>query len=149
MKTNIRTVAIAAVATIASLCPALHAQTGWTTARVNVPFSFDYGMRHFERGSYTLSVSGSRVLTVRGSGGVASAMMQPSYNPTGSDPTVIKVEFRKYGDRYFLTEVLSAYNEIDVLESQAERRAARGLAMHGAQPETVALLLVPQRIFGR
>jgi hypothetical protein len=149
MKTSIRTIAIAAIASIASLCPALHAQTSWPSARINVPFSFDYGTQHFAHGAYTLTVPTSNVLRIRGAGGTGSAMMQSSYSPRTVDPAVVKVVFRKYGDRYFLEQVLSAGNQIDVYESKAERQAARQLAMHGEQGETVALALVPLPSFSR
>lgn len=148
MKSNLRTIVIAAIAAVASVSPSLHAQAGWSAARVNVPFSFDYGKTHCGRGTYLLNVSSQNLLTIRGNGTVATVTMQAWYAPANSKPGVIQVMFRKYGDRYFLDEVQGQQGKVTLFESNEEKHAARELAARGAQPETVALALVPQPALG-
>jgi hypothetical protein len=135
MKSVIHSIALAAVVCLASV-PALQAQTGWQTASVTVPFSFNYGKAHLGHGQYVLSISGNS-LTIRGNRSVATALAQSSYNP--SDNGTLRVVFARYGDRYFLEEVRGAMSELTVMESSAEKRAAREFAMRGERPEIVAL----------
>lgn len=79
MTSNIRTIALAALVAVASLSATLHAQTLPTAVRVNVPFSFDYGSKHFGRGVYNLTMDGEHILIVRSSTSVAAAMVQSSW----------------------------------------------------------------------
>ena len=65
MKSSFRIIALATlVAALASLSPAMHAQMN-LTARVDVPFQFDYGKKHFGPGVYTISKDGPNFLTVQ------------------------------------------------------------------------------------
>jgi hypothetical protein len=147
MTYKIRTIALAALVAIASLSQTLHAQTT-IAARVDVPFSFDYGTKHFAHGVYNLSMDGQHFLVIRNNASAASVMTQISYDPTPMKTSV--VVFKKYGDRYFLQEVqiAGAATHIDVLESQAEKRAARELASRGENVTQVALALLPVRTLG-
>jgi hypothetical protein len=145
---NIRTIALAALVTIASLSQTLHAQTLQQGVRVNVPFSFDYGTKHFAHGVYVLGMNSQSVLIIRNNATVATAMAQTSFDPTPTRTSV--VVFRKYGDRYFLDEVRMAgtATNISVLQSREEKHAARELAMRGENATQVALALLPLRPFG-
>jgi hypothetical protein len=60
------------------------------------------------------------------------------------------VIFKKYGDRYFLEQVreAGAVTHIDVLQSQAEKRATRELASRGTEATQIALALLPERTNG-
>jgi hypothetical protein len=142
MKSNLRTIVLASLVAIASLSQTLHAQTSFA-ARVDVPFSFDYGTKHFAHGVYTLSMDGQHTLTLRSNASVATAMVQMSYDPTPTKNSV--VVFKKYGDRYFPDEVSIAgvETEIDVFQTREERRAARQLRASGEKPVQVALALLP------
>jgi hypothetical protein len=65
----------------------------------------------------------------------------------GYDPTQLKegyVIFRKYGDRYFLTEYAPASGSVhaSVFESNAERHAARDFAANHLTPSRVQLALL-------
>jgi hypothetical protein len=149
MKSNLRTIALAALVAVASSAPALHAQDSLIYARVNVPFSFDYGTTHFAHGTYILSMNrDNTVLTVRNNASSARVIAQ-----LGFDPTPVKtshVTFRKYGDRYFLEEIAIAGSDsrVSVRESKAEKNAARELASRGADATQVALALLPGRTLG-
>ena len=146
MTSNIRTIALAALVAVASLSATLHAQTLPTAVRVNVPFSFDYGSKHFGRGVYNLTMDGEHILIVRSSTSVAAAMVQSSWDRTPARNSVIV--FKKYGDRYFLDEVsiAGADTHINVLQSRDEKRATRELASRGENATQVALAFLPERI---
>ena len=119
MKSSFRITALATlVAALASLYPAMHAQTT-LNGSVNVPFSFDYGTKHFAPGAYTLTMYSHDCLIVRSSRSHygTMALVRTDFELTG--PEVSQVTFRKYGDRYFLEEVLATDGEhITVIESK-------------------------------
>lgn len=148
MKPSIRKAAFATIVTMVFLASALHAQAQ-NVGRVQIPFSFEYGTEHFAGGTYTLYANPvSHLLSISGPGGTGTAMtMQSSYNAM-AERNVVRVQFKKYGDRYFLEQVRSAGREIDVLESGAERRTAREFASRGEQPQTIAVAPVPQPVLG-
>jgi hypothetical protein len=142
MKTNIRTIAVAALVSIASLCSALHAQTATIYARFNVPFSFDCGKTHLSAGVYTMTVEDGRVLVLGSSRNQSIlALVQMDYAATRSSRTL--ATFTKYGDRYFLAGITERGNNASVSESGAEKRAARELAMRGEVGTQVALAMLP------
>jgi hypothetical protein len=141
MKTVTRTIALATLVTIVFLSQTVIAQTGQNSAKVDVPFAFNYGTQHFPSGVYTLSMENPNILSLRSGNRSAWTMIQK-----GSDPAQHKsayVVFRSYGDRYFLTEYISANGSIaSVFESAAERRAARDFAANRLTPGHVQLALM-------
>jgi hypothetical protein len=150
MTTNLRTFALAALVAVASLTPAVYAQNT-IHARVDVPFSFDYGTTHFGRGTYSISMTGQTALLVRNrtTGEAAMVLAQLDFSPVAA--TSSAVTFRKYGDRWFLEKVSIAGNgtSVSVYESKAERQAARELASRGGEATQLALALLPERAFGK
>jgi hypothetical protein len=151
MKSSFRITALATlVAAFASLAPAMHAQTKLTQS-VSVPFPFNYGTKHFEPGVYTIREDSPNLLTVLSPNGGAMAIVQSDSEPILRSGE--KVIFHKYGDRYFLAEVLLADrgNRITVLESNAEKHAEREYReqiKNGLTPTQVALVLLPPRPLG-
>jgi hypothetical protein len=145
---SIRTIALATLVSIASLSQTLHAQITSPAARVDVPFSFDYGTTHFSSGVYILTMNGQNLLTVRHYDRAATAMVRADWSMTPARTSV--VIFKKYGDRYFLEQVreAGAVTHIDVLQSQAEKRATRELASRGTEATQIALALLPERTNG-
>lgn len=142
MKLTISTIALAALVAIASLSQTAHAQTGRHSAQVKVPFSFDCGTQHFAPGVYTISMRDQNILVLKGKTGSAWTMIH-----TGYDPTQLKVGsviFRKYGERYFLTEYRPVSGSIDVtvFESEPEHRAARDFAENHLAATHVQLALL-------
>jgi hypothetical protein len=141
MKTTIRTIALASLVAIASLSQTVIAQTGQPSTKVDVPFAFDYGKQHFAPGVYTVSMEMNRdILTVSNGNRTAWALMQAGHDPTAQQ-SASYVVFRKYGDRYFLTEFSPANWHIHatISESAAERRAARDFAASHMVPSRVQL----------
>ncbi|HMG86672.1 MAG TPA: hypothetical protein VK574_13155 [Terracidiphilus sp.] len=142
MKTTIRTIALATLVAIASLSQTVIAQTGRPSTKVAVPFAFDYGTQHFAAGVYTVSMRDKNILTLNSGNHSAWAMIQAGYDPTQNKAGY--VVFRKYGDRYFLTEYAPASGSLhaSVSESAAERRAARDFAANHLAPSRVQLALM-------
>ena len=142
MKRTIHTIALASVVAIASLSQAAIAQTGRPSSKIDVPFAFDYGTQHFPAGVYIVSMPEENILTVSSSTRSAWAMIQAGYDPTHNKSGY--VVFRKYGDRYFLTEYGPASGNIhvSVSESNAERRTARAIATDHLTPTRVELALL-------
>ncbi len=145
MKSSIRTIALAALVSIASLSPALHAQTASLQARFDVPFSFDCGTTHLSAGVYTLTVPEGNILVLRNSSQAVVALVQMAYDPTPSRNTL--ATFKKYGDRYFLEEITASgkFSHAYVAESGAEKRAARESGEAGTQIAVAALPPNPRR----
>jgi hypothetical protein len=142
MKTTIRTIALASLVAIASLSQTVIAQTGQYSTKVDIPFAFDYGTQHFAPGVYTVSMRDKNILTLTSGNRSAWALVQAGYDPTQNKAGY--VVFRKYGDRYFLTEYSPATGSLhaSVSESNAERRAARDFDASHLTPSRVQLALM-------
>jgi hypothetical protein len=143
MKSAIRTIALAALVSVAFVAPALRAQDR-PIARLNVPFSFDYGMAHFAPGAYTLIMTSPDILLIRNGAGAAIHVVQTGWEraQTSGDSRVV---FNQYGDRYFLEQVVISGSgfHITVPESNAEKNATRELVLRGAQATQVAVAFLP------
>ncbi len=149
MTSNLRTFALAALVAIASLAPALHAQSA-IRAQVNVPFAFDYGTTHFGRGTYAIAMDGENILVVRNHMTSQTAMVMAQLDRSPIAPKTSVVTFRKYGDRWFLQAVsIANVGSASVYESKAERQAARELASRGGDATQVALAVLPEHAFGK
>jgi hypothetical protein len=141
MKTTIRTIALATLVAIASLAQPGIAQTLEHSAKVEVPFAFNYGNQHFAAGVYTLSMQNQNILSLRSGNHSAWMMIQTGYDPTQHKAGY--VVFRKYGESYFLTEYAptTGWIHASVFESGAERRAARDFAANHLTPTRAELAL--------
>jgi hypothetical protein len=117
-----RAAVFTAVLAVVSLAPALQAQTHPVSARVNVPFAFETGNRHFEPGVYTISMKTPNVLIIKGTSGSSFVLMHPAGNV--KQPAESKVVFRRSGDRYFLGQIWIADRSgyMEVVKSNAERK---------------------------
>lgn len=143
MTSNIRTLALATLVAVASLSHTLHAQSIAQPLAIHVPFSFDYGSRHFAAGTCVLNRNSLNTLIVRCNGTAAVAMIKTEYDPTPAKSSFVL--FKKYGDRYFLQEIhiANATGHLDVYESDTEKRATREYASRGSQPTELAVALSP------
>jgi hypothetical protein len=139
MKSAIRTIALAALVSVAFVAPALRAQDR-PIAHVNVPFSFDYGTAHFARGVYTLIMTSPDILLIRNDAGAAIHVVHTAWEPAQANGGS-RVVFNQYGGRYFLEDVMISGSgfHISVPESKAEKNATRELVLHGAQATQVAV----------
>jgi hypothetical protein len=143
MKLNFGITAIITFVAITAFSQILLAQTGRPFTKVDVPFAFDYGNQHFAAGTYTVSMRDQNILTVNGISRTSWAMIQAGYDPTAHNQGC--VTFRKYGNRYFLTEFSPANASIhaSVFESSGERRAARDFRASHLVPSKVQIALLP------
>jgi hypothetical protein len=141
MKTNIRTIVLAATVVFASLSQTLHGQFKVSAARAYVPFGFEYGSQHWSRGVYTIDMSNSIVLTLRGSAGSVMTMTRKDGDRCPADRS--RLVFVKYGDRLYLDQVWIAGNAgyIAVNRTKEEKRAARELGLNKALPTQIELAL--------
>jgi len=141
MKTNIRTIVLAAAVVFASLSQTLHAQTKVFAVRANVPFEFECGSQHMSSGVYRIDMSDSIVLALRGSAGTTMALTRKDGNDRSADRS--RLVFVKYGDRLYLDQVWIAGNAgyLAVYRTKAEKRAARELSFNKEVPTQMELAL--------
>ncbi len=137
MKTSIRTIAIAAIAVVASFSTAMHAQSALTHARFTVPFDFDCGKAHMPAGVYTIDLTNVSVLTLYTQGHGAFAMTLRS---TDSKSSTLKTAIFTH-DRagYVLTELRADGTKIKVLGNR--RRIPMERASLDNQNTQVAIAL--------
>ncbi len=137
MKLNFRTIAVFALIAIAGLSQTVLAQSSRPPLKIDVPFAFDYGKQHFAAGVYTVAMRDQNILTLSSGDRTAWAMIQTGYDPTQHKNGY--VTFRKYGNRYFLTEFSPANASMNasVFESYGERLVARDFATSHLVPSQV------------
>ncbi len=141
---------VVAALTVASVSPALHAQTFPGRTQVTVPFGFEVGSAHFAPGTYILSNVREDIVQIQS--GKHSALALSSHETNLNPSTTSKVVFYRYGNRYFLREVWRKgdVDHIDCSESKDERRARNDMQNnHRASVSTpttveVALLQLPR-----
>ncbi|MBB6142664.1 hypothetical protein HNQ77_000602 [Silvibacterium bohemicum] len=142
MKTSIRILALAALVTLASLPQTLHAQTKALTAQINVPFAFDYGVKHLSPGMYRIDMQHQNLLILRGPAGPVMAMTRPEVN--GGRLDTGRAVFTKYGDRFVLDELWIAGNatHLDIYNPKAKQRTARLYSFESKAPAQIELALL-------
>jgi hypothetical protein len=128
----------------AAVSPALQAQT-LNGARINVPFAFDYGSRHFAPGVYTLDMSPLHFMTIRAMNGstVAMAMLQEEITTRPSVRS--EVSFLKTGSSYQLQALHTAgSNEyFHTIRSRAKKHSDLASGRVPSSTVEVALLEEP------
>ncbi len=141
MKTNMRTIVLAATVVFASLSQTLHAQSTTPAARGNVPFAFEFGSQHLSPGVYTVDMSNSIILSLRDSHGATMAMTRKDGDRRPAEKS--HLVFVKYRDQFYLDQVWIKGNAgyIAVYHTKAEKRAARELSLNGAAPTQIELAL--------
>jgi hypothetical protein len=99
-----------------------HAQDTEDAVVVNVPFAFGDGFQNFDAGRYTIRMGDQKILAIRGDSHSGFAMAWFEENSQPSKTT--KVVFRRYGNRYVLSEIWIAgeTSHTYLLPSKAEKR---------------------------
>ena len=127
MKSAISALALATLVAIASLTQA-HAQT--RTARVNVPFAFNFGSQHYDAGVYRIAVNSPSNLAISDAAKRSTRLtMIESRADSGSSNEPASLTFRKYGNTYFLAEYSTSGATFNLVESNKERSLSREYAM--------------------
>lgn len=136
---RIATVAFLAVATFASINSA-SAQT--PISQGSIPFSFSVNGFVLPAGQYYVSVISSGILMIRSTNGNSSAPFL-THDNKGRDPIrSSELIFEKFGDQYFLHEIVSANASIDaaIVPTRQEKKARVELTKrNGGQPVLVAV----------
>lgn len=138
MKSRIFTMCAVLLAA-ASCVPVLSAQDQ-VHLNMQVPFAFQYGTVRFAPGLCRGDMPNPVILRLTcGSHAVMKIAVYGTLPVTS--PASFAV-FKKYGNRYFLEEIQLADSHITIIESQAEKRAARELATRGGSPSLVEVALL-------
>jgi hypothetical protein len=108
--------------------------------KANVPFDFTVGNKLVPAGTYTISSESPNVVLIRNDGRHV-AIFSSAYTD-GKQSNTGKLVFHKYGDQYFLSEVLcsSVDLNLEIPTSKAEKRArVQEASIHNASQVYVAL----------
>ena len=127
MKTRSLAVLAVLIVGVAMAMP-LGAQT--LSLKANIPFEFSFAGKTMPAGEYLLqSNAGSSTLQVRSLDGGAGALSLGAHpiSYTGPRTGDARITFNKYGNSYFLSNVLNGYSGVsfDVPVSRTERELAR------------------------
>ena len=120
-----------AICALASLVTAGSAVAQGHAVKANVPFDFAVGNSHLPAGTYTITSADSRSSTgvmIRSESGKIAVLAMA--NADGKQSKTGKLVFDKYGDQYFMREILCSNVDMNVElpVSKAEKRAQQQLA---------------------
>ena len=128
------------------LVVSVHAQLPGTEIRASIPFDFTVRGKTFPAGEYAISRLGDEptnlvMRNVRDKHEHMVFKTEPS-NARGI-PRRNELVFHRYGDSYFLEEIVSAAEDTDqeLPPSHAERTLRREMAKNQLEPETVMVAL--------
>jgi hypothetical protein len=135
---------LAAFLAVAPLAPAAHAQRQEMQAKVNVPFAFESGSKHYTAGVYTISGENQHVMLIRGASnsGLAMTRLDQDSQPAKKGKAV----FQKYGNEYILSEIWVAgkSEHVQFLKSKAESQLQITAKMPVPTEVELALLETPR-----
>ena len=115
---------------------------------VTVPFDFSVGKTELPAGSYTvyrLSTRSGDGFLLRNAEGDAQVVINTNPVRSGEAQARGRLDFRQYGDKYFLARVWVEGNEIgrelprSGREREVAKNPARNLAQEGAKPGIVSV----------
>jgi hypothetical protein len=132
-------IAFFAVATLVAAGSAMAQNRG---VQANVPFDFTVGNEHVPAGTYTIwSTGSSNIVEVRNDAGKVHIF--ESVYGGGNQAKTSKLVFARYGDQYFLHEILCSTNDMNlqVPTSKAEKRMQRQQASLQNEKNQVYLAL--------
>jgi hypothetical protein len=122
-ETHMNRISAITLLTLASVATCTGAIAQDPSLKANIPFDFTVGNTWMPAGEYTISSPTREVLTLKSAQHIVSIVTSQSYNESASGS---KLVFDKYGDQYFLHEVLCpsvASLNLDVAPSKAEKKA--------------------------
>jgi len=140
MKKTVTTI-IAAVGLFLTMGVAsVSAQTP-TGAEVNIPFDFSAGKASLKAGTYVIIRKSDSMLQIRHANEKRTILVNAPLTIGSRDYRAgERLVFNRYGDEYFLTQVwFTADQGKQLLPSNAETSAARGLAKRNLKPERVEI----------
>ena len=106
--------------------------------RVNVPFDFTVGKQLLPAGTYTIKAESSGLIAIRNHDKPLAVLTIADQDGARS-PKGGKVMFHKYGDQYFLSEILcdQAEMNLELPTSKTEKRAQIQQATLKSSSQTV------------
>ena len=109
---------------LAVVCASLHAQT--MDLRATIPFAFRAGETLLPAGDYTIRHRDNS-LVVHKEGGGPSIMLLTNAALRPNPPSDSRLNFNRYGERYFLSSIWSQGNTAgcEVMKSRAEKELGR------------------------
>ncbi len=132
------------------ICAVLGLLIGLTTSaqaqmtaqfRAHIPFDFSVGGQSFRAGDYMLnstsSASGGQILTIRETESGEAKLFLVMPQEVNQRLEVSNLVFRRYGERYYLAEIISPTLNAQFRRTRTERRLARA---QRPKRETVAML---------
>ena len=129
-----------------SIAVPARAQAPGTTMRASIPFDFIVRGRTLPAGYYEIrrindEPSGLVIQNINHRRSEAMFETQPVYSSKGPNKSL--VVFHRYGDSYFLSEVVTAGSQTgeELPPSQAELRLRSEVAKNNVEQETVTLAL--------
>lgn len=132
---------------VAALAALALAAVPVTLMTAKIPFDFHVGNKTFPAGTYTVSrASSPGVVILRNQQEPkqnVAAITNDQWQRIANEKATL--EFRRYGDQYFLAKVMPAGlgTNLELQKSRSEREAAEGaknLAGRTVQPEIVSIL---------
>jgi len=114
-----------------------------------IPFDFTVGDKTLPAGAYTVrqpDVNAPYLLSVRGEDRQAIANGFTNAIQANKAAAQTKLAFHKYGDRYFLSEILFEGEDTGrkFLKSHAERELNHGMARNSSRPEMTPIVVPNQ-----
>jgi hypothetical protein len=121
---------IVALITLASLVSAGNVLAQSREVRATVPFNFSVGNKLLPAGNYTFISEKQDQILIRSSDQSQFAVLTRTADENPTTWTDGKLIFNKYGDQYFLSEVLcsTAALNVDIPASKTERNAQHQMA---------------------
>jgi hypothetical protein len=131
---------IAAFLAVAPLSPALHAQRQQMQVKVNVPFAFESGARHYTAGVYTVRMENQHTMVIQGSSesGLAMAQVADDSQPAKKGKAV----FQRHGNQYFLSEIWVAGKSEHLYFPGSKADSKLQIAGNGTAPTEVELAVL-------
>jgi len=128
------------------LVGSVHAQMPGTEIRASIPFDFTVRGKTLPAGEYTLTRIGdepANLLMRNIRGRHENVVFDTEPADVHRIPRRNVLVFNKYGDNYFLEEVVTAGDETgrELIPSHAERTLRREMAKNQLAPETVMVAL--------
>ena len=106
---------------------------------VNIPFDFVVKNQHMSAGTYDVTTDLVRsTVLIRGENSDSAAFALSFAAYAGTTPTQAKVVFKRYGERYFLSQVW--YPATNLGREIGASKVERELARSSGKPEIIALL---------
>jgi hypothetical protein len=135
-----RAIYLVAALAIGLSTTATQAQYQEERVQFNAPFAFEYGSQHLPAGRYTVSRESPAITLLRGKSVNVMAMTQTTSDlePAGRG----KIVFRKYGQRYFLSQVWIPGKSSHLTFDQKKAMRKLEVAARGAEPTTVEVALL-------